>query len=531
MDGIKQTFQQFADFFMAKPGSQRFAMVVITLAVAGAFGFLIFRKTTGRYVPASLGKSFSSEEMGNAQGILRTKGLTDFREEGGKLLVPRGDVDRYNAALLEEGGLPDGWPSELQKQRDKSGWFPSARQSKAGEKIALAKELRRIIRALPDVADGSVVWAASEPRRFGGKNPKVTATVTLKPKPGREIPMRLVQSLRVAVANMVPDLKQNDVTVLDLGAGISHAMDEDDPHGGWRTALIKEHTQRFVKKIERQLSFIPGVLVTVDVKLENTDSRLTKSRKIDPKGNVVSAEKTSSRNDDRTSQPTKAEAGVASNQPMSLKNKGGNMEKRTVVEKDATSTYRQSFQDTYEQFAPAMIKATQVSIAIPENYFAKVAEKAKAAAEGEGTGQQAAPNRQQIIQDIKTMVATGIGSDPTDGKVDVRTFVPIDPDMPELESSWLDSAGTAVNQWGSAGMLGLFAIWALWMLRKNMPAVTVAEANPLLAEQNEPEVQAAVEDIAPPEPTRREKLQSSVRDNPEMAAAVLNQWLKSASVD
>lgn len=531
MDSIKQTFQKYQEIFMARPGSQRFAMVVITLAVAGGFGFLIFRGTSGRYVPASLGKSFSTEEMRNAQEILRGKGLTDFREESGKLMVPKVDVDRYNAALLEEGGLPDGWSSELQKQRDKSGWFPSARQSKAGEKIALAKELRRIIRALPDVADGSVVWAASEPRRFGAKQPRVTATVNLKPKPGRELPMRLIQSLRVAVASMVPDLKPADVTVFDIATQQSYTLDKDDPHGGWRTELIKHHTQRYSQKIEKQLSFIPGVLVTVDVKLENINGRMRQSKKLDPEGNVVSAESTEKLNDDRTNQPIQAEPGVSNNVPRSLANKGGTTEKRTLVKNGTTTRYLPSFENVYEEFAPAMIEATHVSVAIPEDYFTKVAEKAKAAAQGDGGNTQTPPTRQQIIQDVKTMVATAIGTTANDTKVDVRTFIPVDADIPELESSWLDSASTAVNQWGGAFMLGLFAVWALWMLRKNMPAVPVVETKPLIAEASEPEPEEPVVEAPPPEPTPRDVLQSKVRDNPEVAAAVLSQWLKSASIE
>lgn len=523
MEALRQTFDQYAEIVKKMSASQRGTLVVVTLLVVGGFAYVMFGGRSNGYVAVLSGKNFTAEEMKNAVGILNEQGKSDFRVKNGQLLVRPSEAGAYEAILMAAGGLPDDWASELDKQREKSGVFASLEQSRAGREIALARQLRSILRKIPAIADGSVVWARSQQRRTFGRSQRVTATVNVTPKSGHELSVQMANSLRIAVARMVPDLKPSDVTVFNTQTGVSHSLDPNDPRGGWREELIKYHTERYSRNIEKQLAYIPGVLVTVDVKLDKTDGLFIKRRELDPKKSLLSSERTISRKDDRTRQPIRAEPGQTSNRPRSLASSNNSAETRKIEDKD-TTTYMQSIQERYEQLAPAMVEATQVSVAIPETYFAKVAELSDG-------GQTPAPSRQQIIQDVKAMVATIISADPTGAAVDVRTFVHVDPDIVELETSWLDSAGVAVNQWGGAVALGFFALCALWILRKSMPKVTEVAAVPVspLAQTAQPEAEVPIEPLIPPEPTRHDMLQSSIRDNPEMAAAVLSKWLTAAA--
>jgi flagellar M-ring protein FliF len=533
MEALKRTYDQYFGIYKSMSASQRGTLIVVTLMIVGGFGYLMINGASSRYVAASLGKNFSQEEIQTAQQTLREKGLTDFKIEKSQLLVPKSEVDRYDAALFSGGAMPADWASELEKQQEKNGWFSSARQSKAGMQIALAKELRRVIRAHPDIADASVVWARSEPKRFSGTKARVTATVNIQPKKGRELTMQRIHSLRSAVANMVPDLNSTEVTIFDMATGESHTAEKDGAYDGKLVSLIKQHTKRYQDKIEQQLSYIPGVRVSVDVKLENLEAHVEQIRKNDPAGSVPVSEQTISHKDDRSTQPLKSEPGSSSNTPLSLNSRKDTSEKRTVNDTDTSSTYSPSYTTSYKKYIAAMPSETFVSIAIPESYFTKVEEKSQAAAEGGGNSTQTLPNRTQILADVKAIAAHSIGSDPASAKIDVRAFVKIDADVPTLETSWMESLGTAMNQWGGAAGLALFAIWSLWMLKKNMPEM--AEASEELAPvvvapqpEGEEDVEVAEEIKAPQEPTHRDKLQTTVRDNPEMAAAVLSQWLRTA---
>lgn len=533
MDALQKTYQKYLAIYNNMSASQRATLLVVLLAVVGGFGFLMLNRSSARFVPASSGTNFSAEELQSAQQVLREKGLTEFKVVGSQLHVPRAEVDRYDAALVEAGNMPSGWAAGLEKQRDKNGWFTSAKQSEAGKQIALAKELRRVFSAIPGISDASVVWARSEPKRFSGKAPRVTATVNVLPKRGHDISPQLVHSLRAATANMVADLQPADVTIFNMGTGESHTAEKGSAYDGRLISLIKQHTQRYQEKIRQQLSYIPDVLVTVDVQLDNLEAHVEQTHKNDPKGNVAVSEQSKTESDDRQTQPNKAEPGSQSMTPRSLSSSQSQSEKRTIKKSDTTSTFSSSFTTSYKKFIAAMPKETHVSIAIPDSYFAKIAEKS-----GDDSGSSAAkttpPTREQILADVKTAVANTIGSDANSPNINVRSYIRVDPEIPELTTPWTESLSAALSQWGGVVALGIFGIWALLMLKKNMPKIPEVQQPMLAAAAAMPTSSASLEmpeepiEKVPAKPTQRDKLQSTARDNPEMVAAVLSQWLEGA---
>ncbi|MCH7987686.1 MAG: hypothetical protein IID46_00895 [Planctomycetes bacterium] len=524
MEALRKTYQQYLSFVKSMTSSQRATLAVVMILVIGGLGYLVYNGTSSRYVTASFGKSFSAEEQKSAEQALREQGLGDFKFDGDKLLVPKRDVDRYNAALVQGGGMPNDWASELEKQYEKNSWFSSDRQSQARKDIALAKELRRVIRAIPDIADASVVWARSKPKRFSGKAPKVTATVNVQPKRGHELEMHLVHSLRAAVASMVADLSPEDVTIFDMNAGKAYTSDRKGAFDNRLLTWIKQFTQMHKTKIEKQLSYIPDVLVTVDVQVENLEEYIEQGTKYDPKGSVALSETTQNLKDEQVNQPQRSEPGDPSMRPLSLASSDSN-KTRNVTESNTSSEYATSVTRTFKKYIAAMPKAVTVSVAIPEEYFKKAAEKLKAA----GGNGQAGASRQQILADIKKKVTHTIGADANSDAVDVQPYIRVDRDVPELETDWMEVIMSSLNRWGSVVVLGLFAVWALWMVKKNMPQLAKSAEQPAaIAALQQPEEEPEVEVKQPAQPSSRDKLQTSVRDNPEMAASVLSQWLKTA---
>ena len=148
----------------AMPPSQQGTLVVVACLLVAGFGYLMFAGPTTSRVPLSWGKTFTTEELLNAERTLNDAGLSDFTREGQKLMVPKAEAERYNAALLEGGSLPQGWGSELATQFEKSnGVFESARTAEERSRIALANVLQRTIQAVPDIEHASCVWARSKP--------------------------------------------------------------------------------------------------------------------------------------------------------------------------------------------------------------------------------------------------------------------------------------------------------------------------------------------------------------------------------
>ncbi|MFQ5734529.1 MAG: hypothetical protein ACE5KM_21550 [Planctomycetaceae bacterium] len=531
MEALKTTFNQYSEIYAKLSASQRMMVFVIVALVVGALGYVVFNSSSGGYVPASLGKNFQPEEMRTAQAALREQGLSDFKQEGNQLLVPKREVDRYNVALLEGGGLPADWASELEKGYDKDGWFPSDRQTRQRKEIALARELRRVLRAHPDIEDASVVWASSKPRHFSGRSPKVTATVSIKPKSGRELSPRLAASMRLAVANMIADLKPDNVTIFNLRTGESFTSDTTGPYSTEFLALIKQYTKMYRQKVEGQLSFIPDVLVSVDVQLNDLAESIERSKKYDRKNTVVTDAADVTRTEDSTNRRQRAEAGVVPNQPRDNSTAGTSGQVRKVKHTDKSTSSVPSVVETFKRYIPAMRKVLKVSVGIPEEYFQKVAEKQSAAGGGGTAGGQPAPTRDAILADVKKMVEHTIGAQPNTDTVEVRQYVRVDRDVPEMTTPFSESAWAFLSQWAGPIGLGIFALWALWMVRKSMPQLPAVTQDPLAA------LAAPASDPEPAElepqsneiiPTERDRVQSAARDNPELAAAVVSQWLKAA---
>lgn len=532
MEALKSTYNQYAGVFKSLSASQRLTLVVVTALIVGALGYLAFNGRSSGYVAASFGKDFAGEDLQNAQTVLRERGLNDFRQEGGKLLVPRAQLDQYNAALLTGGGLPQDWASELEKQFDKQSWFTSERQMQLQKDIARGKALRTVLRALPEVADAQIMWARSEPKRFSGQVPKVTATVNVKPKSGQELSLRLVQSIRGAVANMIADLKPADVTIFNLQTGQSYTVNEEGPYDGRLLELIKKYTRMYRENVEQRLSYIPGVLVTAHVKLDDVKRSVERKLQYDAKSSVAISESNSTNSEESDNRPPAAKVGEAPNVPRALNSSAGPANRRKRNESETTSTTAPGYTDTLKEYAEAIAREVKVSVGIPEDYFQKVAEKQSAAGSaGETAGQTPGPTREAILADVKRSVAMTVGVDPESESVVVAPYVKVDPETPELESDWLGSAGELMGRWGGPVGLGLFAVLALWMVKKSMPAVPEVEENPLPEFPPPQPADDEEETEKKPEPTAspRDGLQGVVRDNPEMTAAVLSQWLKTVN--
>ena len=244
-------------------------MIVVPLIVAGGIFYLSRASSGSSYVPLSLGKTFTAKEMDEATRTLSSAGLNDFRANGQQILVPGDQLASYNAALVAGGSLPSGWASEWERKFDKqSGIFTSAEHLQNIKEIQLAKALREMIISVPDVEDASVIWTPATKHSWRRDSCR-TATVSVKTHPGCELSMNLVQGIRHSVAGAIDDLKPENVVVFDQVKMTAFTPERDnDPYSGRVLNQIKEFTSLYQQKISKQLRFIPGVIVTVDVEME-----------------------------------------------------------------------------------------------------------------------------------------------------------------------------------------------------------------------------------------------------------------------
>jgi flagellar M-ring protein FliF len=532
MDLLQRIARQFSELYRSMSGSQRLTLVIVPVTVVAGFAWLLFQNPNGGYTGLSYGKVFSTEELIAAEQALLQDGLKDFRREGQRLLVPVNDVDRYNAALMKFDALPSDLGSQLLKQYESMGPFSTEKERQERKDAILLQEIRRILRAVPEIENAHVAIAASG-RKSWSQKPRVTANVSLKLRPGRELSNKLVQSIRAAVANMVPDLAPSDVTVFDVLNGASYTGESpDDPFDSKLVQRIKEFQKHYQTEIAHDLSYIPDVGVTVNVDVDNLKSSVTRNQKVDPKTVPLISQETKLK-DVQQQHPPRGEPGQVANRPASLAASTGIERSRQVTDDSTQSVNGVTFEVTEKQLIAAMPKAVQVSVAIPREYYRRVAAQRTAAGENDATKTDPVAIEKEVVADVTRSVKALIPADSPATAVIVKSVDRVTPPPPNLALAWTDIAWDLVQQWGGAAALAFLAFVALIMLRRSMPPLPAEPAPPPAAERSKPRSGggAAIfesDSDVPSPPSRRDILQSLVRDNPEATATVISKWLHAA---
>jgi flagellar M-ring protein FliF len=543
MDALKKSYQQFLNLFGSMSGSQRATLLVVPLMVVAAFGFLMFQDNSSSYVALSWGKLFRTEELDRAEQTLIDAGLTDFRRRGQRLMVPKGEEGQYNAALVDGGALPNHWAEELEKSLANGGLFQSKAQLQVKRDIVLGKELRRVLRALPDIEEASVKWAAAKPARWPNTGSKVTALVSVRPKAGRELSMSRIQSLRYATASMVPNLEASNVTVLNQMTGEAFtAEDGNNPYNSGALQKARDYEREYEQSIRAALSYIPGVLVTVNVDLENLQ-RYTEQKSTIEKA-VIVQESITTKDTSSTGGGPSGAPGVGTNAPPPGRRQvqtGSPKTQKTEI-KDSSTTSLPGVTATYNDYIPGMPESVQVAVSIPVAYARTVATANKEPA-ADATAADAEPptvTKADVTQaetDIKAKVEPQvlklILQNSQLSAVDISFHIPGVPDIAPLETSLVDTVGETAGRWGGAVGLAMFAIWALWMLNKSMKKMPDSDDEADTAEApfsiSAPKVEEEQDEAPPADESRRDEIQSVVRDDPELAANVLSKWLRAGS--
>jgi flagellar M-ring protein FliF len=550
---MRRTLEQFLAVFNSLAPSQRITFAAIALLIPAGFLFFAWNGSSSTMIPLSYGKVFANDELRNAEQALKDAGLSKFRSEGRQILAPAGDVEKYNAALLQSGSLPTHWAEELEKKLESTNPFlTSAESLKQTREALLTKHLVQMILGSPDFEDADVLWSpASAGKSRFSRDARMRATVIVKPRAGHDLSMRQIQALRDAVTFAIPDLKSTDVTVYDQRKGESYTPEsENDPLNGKQFALLREASQLYESKIKNALAHIsPDIVVTVNVELDPIQESTTQTVKYDLKRSIEQQTSEQKKTESFRQQPVQAEPGLRSNQPRSLANAASNMQNRSLTEENNSVTRSPGGESTYVKSLPAMPKVVTVSVLVPEDYYAKALEAQKSAPGQKAGGKTIEKIKDETEQAVKNIVAGAIPN-PDPKSITVSSFVSVHEAPPTITPSSWNTVTSLLSQWGGAVGLGLFAVWALWMLRatttprtgsiESSPEASITVpapsgsgssggANPGLAVAAKREKQEVVIEEEPmPTLNDRDLVQTMVRDNPEMAVAIIGKWLQGA---
>jgi flagellar M-ring protein FliF len=528
MNLISQTVAQFLSLWRGMTPSQRATLSFIPLLMLVGFGWLMWQPGQLGDVALSYGKAFTTEELIAAEEALLREGLTDFHRQGQRLLVPGRLADQYNAALLKLDALPTDFGSQLVKKYESMGPFSTEKERHEMREAMLLQEVRRIILAIPEIANATVNVANSGRRSWSQKS-RVTANITVWPRGERELPRHLVSALQTAVANMIPDLKPADVSVFDARNGITHAADPgQDPLENRLVQRARDFQKQYEGQIEQDLSYIPNVGVTVNVDLENLKSSVVRNQVVDPKKFAAVFTSESTVTDAQQQRPPRGEAGQVANRPGSLAVSQPIDRTRNFNERDNQQLNGVSFEVSEKELIAAMPKAVQVSVSIPREYYRSVAAQRKTDGEQDPALLDVAAIEKEVLDQVAKSVRNLIPADSPPTAVTVNSIDRVTVTIPEPTIPVTERMLQLVRDWGGPATLLALALFALVMLRRTAPKLPDTPPmmmDPKMLKTSGP---AAEPEPAPREPTRRDQLQSLVRDNPEATAAIISKWLQAA---
>jgi flagellar M-ring protein FliF len=551
MDALNQTIAQFKSLFDGMSSSQRFSLLMLPLLVLGAFSFLFFKDGYSSYTALSAGKKFTTAELANAEQALIEEGLRDYKKEGLQLLAPNSQVDRYNSVLLKSGNLPTNWLEELESRYDGMGPFTSSKQRQLYRETALGKAIRKMIVAMPSVKDANVFW--SNPQKAGWPRNKTrrTATVAILPNPGSSVTESLSNVVRRAVASSFSGIQPEDVVVMDQ---LNMKMFEPETESQKLSSQLQNEQNRVAEKFEMKikagLDYIDGLRVSVNVELDDTASEIERRKTLDTASPFTTVEE--SEKEEHVSTQPSTEPGVESNTGASLESETGNKNSSSVT--NTRTENAPSITEIQSIKSPGRIISKDASVQIPQTYYDAVALvnlKERGIAEGETDDEKKAFQDEikkerekvetEVIGNVKSHVAKALGLLTTEipNHVNVSTYVPVPQEEISFSPPMTDVAFDMVREWGGVAALAIFAIFAYRMLVKSMPKLDEGPEINIQAMLEPPtatlpqfeteESEEVASRTIEADDRSREELQGTVRDNPEMAASVINQWLKSAS--
>jgi flagellar M-ring protein FliF len=282
--------QGLAGFLKSLGASRVMAMVAVTAALIGFFGFVIMRVTTP--VMTTLFTDLSPEDSAGIVKDLERQAIPfELRNDGAVIMVPKDRVTRLRMKLAE-GGLPKGGGVgyEIFDKSDALGTTSFVQN--INHLRALEGELARTIRAIDRIQAARVHLVLPERPLFSRETPEPSASIVVRVRGSLE--PQQVRAIRHVVASAVNGLKPQRVSIVDEAGQLLADGATGDADG----ATGDERRAGFEKRMRNQVEAIVSSVVgtgraRVQLSADFDYNKITQtSDKFDPEGRVLRSSQT-----------------------------------------------------------------------------------------------------------------------------------------------------------------------------------------------------------------------------------------------
>ncbi len=490
---------------------------------------------------------FAGERQSDVVARLRRAGVP-VHTDGGQLQV---SADRYDDALvilasseLLAADTAEAFDQLIERQ---SPWQSNAQNAQAFL-LAKQKVLGQIVGKMVGVQSASVMLSMPEKQGFGSTHVRPSASVNVIMRRGKRVDKRFVEAIAGLVSGAVAEMEPQDVVVIDANHGRQFTVKSpDDVLPGETLELIQQFEHRYREKISDVLSYIPGVIIAVNVRIDPVHSKRIEEFAYEEAEPLKSE---FSRETERRDVTDAGEPGARPNTGLDIAGGSttGSFEK--ISENRNEFTEKNLTRRTHTTESGHTTKQVSVTINVPRTYFVGVFKQGQPADTQQPDDEALKPIIQQQLAQIQDQVEPLVRVDQDNGLVKVHMI----PDREMLLAvAGVGStvagpggiAGVLQSSWAKPLGLTLLAVASLaimfGMVRKatqTPPLPTIEElagVPPKLPGEDEVTGEAAEADsemigmeLSPEEVESRriaDQIAELINANPYEAATLLNRWI------
>lgn len=544
MSFLKDSTDQAREAFVSMPMQSRVITVMLAAAIAIGLAFLVKGDSTKGTEFLFGGQSFGSQELAAVERAFSRSGLSDWRREGQRILIPSDAKSEYLAALEESSTLPMSMRSRVQDALDAGTMFDSSDLRASRESVAKEQELAATIMAFPEISIAKVEHDRGERIGLGRATPQ-SCSVFVQPQGTSALSRGRIMAITELIKGSYAGLGSDDITVIDANAsGTSSMVDDEDP----MLRKQKEAEEWVQTKVRKLLVAYPAkIQVTADIDPTMDVEKTVLKYDAEPTNLYSKSEKVKSTSN---RQP---KGGVPGAGPNAISVRSGSVEE-TYQAENSSQDNRESRGVAGQQYensrlASLQVRQVRVTVGLPISFYVRQhAEKARRKDPKLATS-DIPPMTDTDFENLKIETEKSIQEavtpllPPVDAGADPFPLVSVvpfpDPPAPETPASQTGKMALTwlAHSWQSIALIGL-ALAALLVARsaaKGTGGTAPTEFNEgfgLELPQPPPQIADEEDDsdsITITGGSLKDELLVLVEDNPEVAANVIRGWVGEAA--
>ncbi|MFW6294942.1 MAG: flagellar basal-body MS-ring/collar protein FliF, partial [Halanaerobium sp.] len=483
-------------------------IIILTIVMAGAFGYLIFRGTSTNYQP--LFTNLSTDDTAAIVERLDENGV-DYQlgGNGNTILVPESEIHRLRLDMAS-AGLPDQGVVGFEIF-DNSEFGTTEFERRVNYYRALGGELSRSIQSISGIEFARVQITPPEESLFLDEEKSATASVMVKLRTGYNMSTERINAIQNLVASGVQDLPLAEVTVVDTNGNLL-SQPSDSSDGQWSDpqnfAMQKEFESALKNDLNSLLTKVLGpnnFAVQVNANLD-FDQRQAESKTYNPvvdDSGIVRSEEINT--ESQQNGVTGGAPGTDTNIPQYQEEDDG--EGSSYESENTITNYEINERIEQHVYAPGEVDRLSVSVMIDQE------------------------TDEETIEQIRNAVAAAIGYDEERGDVLNISSIAFDDSMENAAQDAVQAQEAAERRqmyiYGGLILLVLILTSALIIyLYRKKPAAERGSQVDLSVEEDEEEI-----DLFEPDADQRKRakvkneLENMIHSDPENAAKLIRSWL------